>query len=325
METTKAKPALPDTLRFGVISDLHHGLFPQAMGRLEAFLDAMARQNVDFIIQLGDFNYAKEESRECLDLWESFDGPKYHVLGNHDMDFKTKEEVVALWSMPASFYSFDIGGFHFVVLDRNNLNVDGRFEPYSKGNYYVDQSKRGWADPVQLEWLQEDLSRANKPSVIFVHQGLGMEPIENPVEGPRGQIQAVLEAANRQAGQTRVIACFSGHHHIDRHNLLNGIHYTWINSASYYWVGEGYGQMAPYKDSLFATVTLRTGGLIDIEGRRSSWEAPSPEERSFPGADELTPYISDRHLKYSISPKGMESRLNRRTGMGSANIIRGKA
>ncbi len=300
VEATTAKPAVPDTLRFGVISDLHHGLFPRAMERLEAFLDAMARQNVDFIIQLGDFNYAKEESRECLDLWESFDGPKYHVLGNHDMDFKAKEDVVALWSMPARFYSFDIGGFHFVVLDRNNLNIDGKFEPYSKGNYYVDQSRRGWADPVQLEWLRQDLTQTNKPSVIFVHQGLGMDPIENPVQDPRGQIQAVFEAANRQAGQTRVIACFSGHHHIDRHNLLNGIHYTWINSASYYWVGEDYGRMAPYKDSLFATVTLRTGGSIDIEGRRSTWEAPTPEERGFPGADKLTPYISDRHLQSTL-------------------------
>jgi len=267
------------------------------MERLEAFMDAMARQDVDFIIQLGDFNYAKEESRECLDLWESFDGPRYHVLGNHDMDFKAKEEVLDLWSMPARFYSFDIGGFHFVVLDRNNLNIDGRFEPYSKGNYYVDQSRRGWADPVQLEWLKDDLARTNKPSVIFVHQGLGMNPIENPVQDPRGQIQAVFEEANRRAGQTRVSACFSGHHHIDRYNLLNGIHYTWINSASYYWVGKEYGQMVPYTDSLFAAVTLRTGGSIDIEGRRSTWEAPSPEDRGFPGADELTPYISDRHFE----------------------------
>ena len=127
-----------------------------------------------------------------------------------------------------------------------------------------------------------------------------MKTFENPGEDPRGQIQAVFEAANRQTGQTRVIACFSGHHHIDRYNLLNGIHYTWINSASYYWVGEGYGRMAPYNDSLFATVTLRAGGSIDIEGRRSTWEAPTPEDRGFPDADKLTPYISDRHLQSTL-------------------------
>jgi hypothetical protein len=268
------------------------------MERLGVFLDAMVRENVDFIIQLGDFNYATKESRECLDLWESFDGPRYHVLGNHDMDFKTKEEVLELWSMPARFYSFDAGGYHFVVLDRNNLNTDGEFESYSKGNYYVDRVRRGWADPAQLEWLREDLTRTKKPSVVFVHQGLGMDPVENPDKDPRGQIQAVFEAANRQAGQSGVIACFCGHHHIDRHNLRNGVHYIWINSASYYWVGDEYGRMAPYRDSLFATVTLRTSGSIDLQGRRSDWEAPSPEGRGFPGADELTPYISDRHLRY---------------------------
>ncbi len=277
----------------GVIADLHHGLAPRAMERLDTFMRAVRTRKPDAILQLGDFNFGTTESEECLDLWRTFDGPRYHVLGNHDMDFTTKDTIVQKWGMPGRYYSFDFGGYHAVVLDRNNLKTGDGFTPYSEANFYVDASRRGHADSAQLAWLRADLAATDLPAVIFVHQGLGRP---TSMAEASSAIEAVLEEHNRSAVGGQVVACFCGHHHIDRYSRKNGIHYVWINSASYYWVGEEYGRMAPYTRALYTFLTFHPNGVIEIEASQAEWEAPSPQERNFPGADELTPYIQARRL-----------------------------
>lgn len=298
-QTQALAAARQNSVRVGVIADLHHGLAPSALGRLEDFMHAVEVQKPDCLLQLGDFNYGKPDSKECLDLWRQFRGPRYHVLGNHDMDFNTKETMTDLWRMPARHYSFDLAGFHFVVLDRNNLKTPDGYVPYSKANFYVNARMRGFADPEQLEWLKADLLAAQLPVVVWVHQGLGMR--EDYTEGdPRQEIEVLLESVNREKSRGRVIACFCGHEHLDRHRLKNGIHYQWINSASYYWVGPDFGRMAFYRDALYTFITFDTKGLIEIEGRKSDWEKPTPAQRGFPRASELTPHISSRRLRFEV-------------------------
>ena len=287
----------PPPIRMGVIADLHHGLEPRAMERLNTFMQEVDERRPDCILQLGDFNFATPDSRECMDLWRSFEGARYHVLGNHDMDFTTKEETVAFWSMPARFYSFDLGGYHFVVLDRNNLNTPDGYVPYARANFYVESSMRGYADPEQLEWLRDDLLATRLPTVVFAHQGLGRPDGANSNSDAARALEFVLEQVNEVIEGPGVVACFCGHHHVDRYYVKNNIYYVWINSASYYWVGDQYGRMAPYRDALFAFVTFRDG-LIEIEGRATEFETPTPRERGFPRADELNTHISDRKLRF---------------------------
>ncbi len=163
-----------DSVCLGVIADLHHGLAPRAMERLDVFMQAVAKRKPDAILQLGDFNFGTKESDECLDLWNSYTGPRYHVLGNHDMDFMSKDVIVQKWGMPAPYYSFDFDPYHVVVLDRNNLKIDEGYTPYSEANFYVDASLRGYADDTQLAWLYDDLAKSSLPTVVFVHQGLAL-------------------------------------------------------------------------------------------------------------------------------------------------------
>jgi len=283
----------------GLISDLHHGLEKTALPRLETFLTAAKDRKVDCIAQLGDFNYGGSRGRECIDLWNGFSGDSFHVLGNHDMDVLAKDDILSDWEMAGRYYSFDRGGFHFVVLDRNNLKTPDGYVPYARANYFVDSNMRGYADPEQLEWLRNDLEAAQRPIVIFMHQGLGMQNDAYDPGDPRGIIETILEQANRKSDRSKVVACFCGHHHIDCYNCKNGIHYVWMNSASYYWVGDRYGRMAPYRDSLFAFIQFHPDGWIEIEGRNSQWVSPTPAERGYPGAEKLTTNISNRHLAIS--------------------------
>lgn len=280
--------------KMGLISDLHYGLAPDALQRLDSFLKKVDEVKPACLMQLGDFNFGVN-SEDCMDVWNQFKGSKYHVLGNHDMDKSTKQEMVERWEMPASYYSFDHNGWHFVVLDRNHLKTGPtEYRDYSKANFYVASELRGFADPEQLEWLECDLDQTALPTVIFSHQGLGMSPANAP-KSAAGAIESVLARANKR---TKLIkACFCGHHHIDRYNYQAGIHYVWVNSASYYWVGSDFGRMAPYTNPLFTFLTFHPDHSIEIAAAKSAWAKPSPKERGYPDWQKLNTEIAARNLK----------------------------
>ena len=292
-------PAKP--LRFGLITDVHKDVMHDADDRLRAFIGDMNTAKVDFIAQLGDFCVRKAANQGFLDIWNSFQGPRYHVLGNHDTDGGYKrEQTVAWWKMPARFYSFDQGGLHFVILDGNDRPED------HAGGY-----PRFIAED-QLDWLRNDLKDTNLLTVVFVHQSL-----ERPEEGGvqnGAAVRSILEEANANAGQRKVIACFSGHHHRDYVRQINDIVYPQINSASYHWVGgdflkvryskeidEAYPYIkytVPYKAPIFALVTIdQARGFMEITGKRSTFVGPPPwelgKDRKLWDADTLTPHVSD--------------------------------
>ena len=89
---------------------------------------------------------------ELFIIWEKFKGPKYHVLGNHDMDRHSKEAMLDFWGMPKTYYSFDEDQIHFIVLDANFLYQDGKFTDYDKANFYVDSQLRTFINSEQIEW-----------------------------------------------------------------------------------------------------------------------------------------------------------------------------
>ncbi|GJM29059.1 MAG: hypothetical protein DHS20C17_16940 [Cyclobacteriaceae bacterium] len=216
------------------------------------------------------------------------------------------------WGMESTYYSFDQKGYHLVILDANFLNLDGKYVDYADANFYIDDAHRTWVHPEQIEWLAEDLRNTNLPTVIFTHQGLAHDlwGIKN-----RTQIQRTLERANQEAGFTKVIACFNGHNHVDACRKINNIYYVEINSLSYQWLGEKYqcttryteeiyrlkpvlSNVAPCEDALYAIISLSNQGII-IEGVRSQWIGPSPQELGLPPgfySVPFTPVISDRDL-----------------------------
>lgn len=279
---------------FGLIADLHHGLCPTAMDRLAVFMEEVALRSPAFILQLGDFCFGDTTSRECLRLWSQFSGPRYHVLGNHDMDRVSKRAVMDAWEMPDNHYSFDRGGFHIVVLDCNFLKLDRGFVDYDRGNYFQHPGARAHVDAAQLEWLKADLNKTRLPTIVFSHQGL------SPSGGAanRDAVRQVMTAATRADGMRKVVACFCGHHHVDRLTPDDGIPQVWINSASYHWVGEQYGRMADYRDSLFTFVTLDPSGTIRVTGRESAFVAPSPRARGYPNWEKVQPRITERMVRF---------------------------
>lgn len=279
-------------LTFGIISDLHHLTFKVSEeARITAFMDQVLSVNPDFIIQNGDF-FQPSGAKAIMDQWNRFPGPKYHVLGNHDMDACDKATIMGIWGMTKPYYSFDQGGYHFVVMDRNFLRKpDGSLVDYASSNWGPLASPfRSFSDAAQLSWLTQDLSANKLPVIVFMHQPVFLSQWFTEL-GNADEILAIFDTANLAAASGtngKVCAVFMGHDHDDRYGERAGVHYFMLNSASYAYLDGAYY----YKDSLFSFVTLNPAGHMSIQGRTSVYRDAAPDKirAAYPAK------ISDRQI-----------------------------
>ena len=251
--------ARPD-VRVGLVTDLHYADKPPAGSRhYRESLDKLAEAAVrfeqdepDFVVELGDFIDAADsvdDEKRFLDRiqreFSSLPGEQHYVLGNHCVHTLTKEEFLAGIGRENSWYSFDEGGFHFVVLD-SCFRSDG--QPYGRKNFE-------WTDPnipaAQVEWLNADLKEATEPTIVFAHQRLDVSNhygVNNAAE-----VRAILEQSER------VLAVFQGHSHRNDHNEIAGIHYCTMVAMV-----EGSGA----ESNGYSSMDLFDDGMIRITGYR---------------------------------------------------------
>ncbi|WP_418667925.1 metallophosphoesterase family protein [Allofournierella sp.] len=318
-------------VKFGVIADLHADIAHDAPRRLEAFLAACRAENVDFVIQLGDFIYPAEGSRcSCakrdrpvnirladqrpapvdraglLALYRAFPRPGYHVLGNHDLDFCTKRQMVRYLGMPAPQYAFSHGGVRFAVLDCNFFMRDGRCRNFCRGNYF-GSGELPYLAPQNLEWLRRELwAHVGEPYVLFSHQRLTERPfgIKNHEE-----LRTLLSEYRAAGG--RVALSMNGHNHLDGAEQREGIWFFDLNSASNQWLGEEFccprfappieeafpslRYTAPYRDPLFAVVEMDPV-RVRIRGRRSAFVPPAPAQLGC--REPYTAEVTDLEFRY---------------------------
>jgi predicted phosphodiesterase len=253
------------SVRFGIVTDCHYAdidpsgtrFYRQSLDKLATCAATMKAEKVDFLVELGDFkdqdkSPAEQYSRVYLDraeeVLERSGGPLFHVLGNHDMDSLSKQEVLArirnTGRDPARpYYSFDGAGLHCVVLDAN-YRADG--VEYDHGNFeWMDSN----IPASELDWLGRDLATAAPPVIVFIHQpldGSGSEYVKDAA-----QVRQVLE----QSG--KVLAVFQGHRHKGDVQQINGIHYYTLKA-----VIEGDGPA----NNAYAIVEIRRDRSIAIRG-----------------------------------------------------------
>ena len=253
-------------LRFGMVTDPHYAdadargtrFYRQSTAKLRECVELMNREQVAFLIELGDLKDQDEPGVEADTLrylgeieaeLQRFNGPTYHVLGNHDMDSISKPQFLAGIDNTgidpaATYYSFDHGGLHFAVLDAN-FRADGA--PYDHGDFDYRNTN---IPPEQLDWLARDLGATTAPTILFVHQRLDGE---GPVfVNNADEVRLLL----RRRGN--VVAAFHGHDHAGGHNRIDGIHYYTLRA-----VVEGSGP----DNSSYAIVDV-TGEGITVTGYR---------------------------------------------------------
>lgn len=327
----------PASVTFGIFADIHTEIMPDGKKRLAAFLDVCEKEQVDFIIQLGDFYYPSHrsplkcppeqtpvnvayalhagnlsEGEEIFQLFRSCPIPHYSVLGNHDLDFWNKEEAIHALDMPAPYYSFTANGFHFIVLDGNwYRDSSGIFHPYDHGDYFACKSNDlPWLDPQQLDWLENELNKIQGPVVIFSHQSLHDQLYG--IHNHNFLHQLLRQKAQRDRN---LVVSINGHNHIDHIVQKDGVWYWNLNSMSNCWLGEDfaterYGAQTdsaypnvrytvPYQEPLFAIAVLNSNTL-EITGRESCFIGPSPDELGFPANRTFAP-VSAKVSSFTIS------------------------
>jgi alkaline phosphatase len=263
--TTGGRPKL----RFGLLTDPHYADAPPNGTRfyresVPKMTEAVAKMNavkVDFLIELGDFKDqrqppAEDRTLKYLETVETvfgkFKGPRYHVLGNHDMDSISKEQFLSRVentgiARDRSYYSFDKKGLHVVVLDANFISAGAG---YNRGNF-------DWKDAnvpkEELDWLARDLASTSKPSIVFVHQQLdggGDHLVRNA-----GEVRRTLEAGGN------VLAVFQGHNHAGDYHHIGGIHYYTLKAMI-----EGSGE----ENNSYAVVDVLGNNDIVVTGYRKA-------------------------------------------------------
>jgi hypothetical protein len=142
-----------------------------------------------FVIELGDFSDNPSDSalpqdkksaaalaflKNAESKFALFNGPRYHVFGNHDTDQLSKEQVLSVLSNTGiaagkSWYSFDQAGVHCVVIDAS-FKTDGT--SYAVSNYSWDNTK---VPAEEIEWLKADLAATKLPTIVFTHQMLNSQ------------------------------------------------------------------------------------------------------------------------------------------------------
>jgi alkaline phosphatase len=264
-------------LQIGIVTDVHaHDLDSPLEGkmmtrypeRLGAFIDAMNTWPADLVIELGDFVNGwvvlgtdpgdpyriPQILEEAEAIYAGFDGPRYHVIGNHDVYNLSKEEYRQCVNITSTCYSFDAGAYHFVVLDV-------QYDEEGNDLAYTYTGVRGFVPQKEMEWLQKDLAATDRPTIVCVHQMLDTEPTEAgwTLIGNATEVRTLL------ADSGVVIAVFQGHDHANRHTLIDGIHYITFQALV---DEEGRAPSWAYVtlDPTSRTIT------IEGEGDQADWE-----------------------------------------------------
>ncbi|HCO67252.1 MAG TPA: hypothetical protein DIT04_05780 [Dysgonomonas sp.] len=297
----KKKEITDNKVSFGVITDVHQDLQPDARERLQAFIDSAKVVNPDFIVQLGDLSHGTTTD-SILEIWNRYPGKNYHVLGNHDSDNLPKDSIIKKQNMPGRYYSYDIGGMHFIVLDLNYFIQKGEHIDFGLGNNYpIPSDSKNLISPPQMLWLEEDLASTGKPTIVFSHQGIG-DTFPDWVSPSNKKIREIFAKAN-SGGEKKVIACFAGDQHVDTYEEIEGVHYFQINSASYFWIEESAvfsnGHMAEYKDPLFAFVTVDLNNrTIEVKGVNSVFLEPAPSSENYSTPQKLSASVTSRKVNF---------------------------
>ncbi len=267
-------------LRFAHMTDIHVQPELRASEGMTAALVHLRSQpdQPGLVITGGDLimdSFDSDDARTKLQ-WEIFNKvwadncriPTKHTLGNHDCwgfnqkgsgttgnepNWGKKRATDAL-GMTSPYHSFDMAGWHFVILDST----------FREGNGYIAR-----LDDAQFEWLKGDLAAvpAGVPIVVVSHMPIvtvttifdGNDDVNRtkPIAPARMHVDGKrITKLFRQYPNLRL--CISGHiHQNDRIDRL-GVTYICAGAVSgAWWKGpnddtrEGYTLVDLYSDGMF--------------------------------------------------------------------------
>lgn len=221
-------------MKIAIITDIHHG--PQSHTK-EAGWDALkvvrdciwhaGEQGAELLLDLGDriSDTSRETDRqvtsEVAEVFRTFDGPRYHLLGNHDVNNLTVEDSEEILDQSMQSRIVELGEMRLVL-----------WQPGVK-------LARGVGFPEAapgLPWLVEALEADERPAIIATHVPLsGHSQVgnyyfeRNPEYATYPDHRAVLEAVE---GTGKAALWLSGHVHWNTLTNVRGLPHLTVQSVS---------------------------------------------------------------------------------------------
>ena len=294
-------------LRIALMTDVHYSdrepsgaawHYRESLEKLGVMATETAKHRIDFAVELGDFitgggsvENAKKDLQTIDVAFAKICKQRHYVLGNHCVNVLTKEEFLAAVGQNKSYYSFDVNGWHFVVLDacfRNDGIPYGRSLKREGGDTQIPEE--------EIDWLRADLASAAGPTIVFIHQRLDLEDSHSYYSvNNADRIRAVLEGS----GKVRLV--LQGHEHSGGYKKIGGIHYCTLTALV---------QGPELTDSAFAFLEITKNADICLHGfcRQASRAFPKPEvwatEKSVKTLDNycILPNLSERQQRTDEIP-----------------------
>jgi len=179
--------------------------------------------------------------------------PWYHVPGNHDMNYRAGDDRDALETFKRhfgpSYYSFDYGRAHFVVLDTvhylGSENLAARNGPPYEGR----------VGPRQLLWLERDLAQVGPDRLVVLAMHIPLREYQEEETGT--PVLANLRELLGALGQREAVLAVAGHLHNNEHH--------------YFTAQDGFDGPTPLH-------------LHTLAAASGSWWSGPPDERGIPWA-----------------------------------------
>lgn len=303
-----------ESIKFALFTDLHHDVIPDGLERLNHFITRAREAEVDFIIELGDFCHPCNKNKKLLSMFNDFEKPHYHVIGNHDSDLYTKKEIINWLGMEHSYYSFECGNIKFLVLDSAFIRYGNEFEVYYKRNYEVTGGIYPSIPDYELTWLKREILESLLPIVIFSHQSLENNFRKRGVSN-REEVQSIINQATAKG--KKILLCVNGHDHADSIDKIKKTYYFSLNSISYKWFGPEFEHfyysskiharypylkdIILYSQPLSAVISIDEQCNIDIQGMKGDYEKITPKDLGITGlwdGRKISPNVSSNRLLF---------------------------
>lgn len=279
-----SQPASPRVLRFAHPTDIHvqpelHG----DLGMAAAFCHMMALKDPPQMVLTGGdlpMDVASTPRGRSAMLWSLFKKvladnvpasiPIHHAIGNHDIwgrdkaacqssgsePFYGKKWFLEQFEYPRTYYSFDMSGWHFIVLDSFDLDKAGK-----------EYTSRIVGE--QLDWLKSDLDSTSvtTPIVLLTHVPIFSvanffdhdTEIDPDITILRTRMHVDFEALDALFQKhPNIKLCLSGHLHLLDRVEYNGVTHICDGAVcGNKWKGprrqtrEGYGLIDLFADGTF--------------------------------------------------------------------------
>jgi UDP-2,3-diacylglucosamine pyrophosphatase LpxH len=261
----------PDRFDFVFLADVHLERSGPSLAKFQASLDEINRLDPQpaFILSQGDICLQGGAGPQYVEGLKTARIPIRHGPGNHEMLLKhdnPRDEYQQLFG--PTYYSFDWGPAHIVVLDGN--------KPLPGQDGW--QAVHGAVEGRELEWLRADLAAQpqGKPIIVGVHIPIASTYPErrqhSPDNAPYWEMtnHRILTELLAQSGVRLVL---QGHMHENERITVGGVEYVESISLSGSWWKAGTGLERGVDGSPRGYRIVRVDGANVTHRYRSSCES----------------------------------------------------